>query len=318
MSARIPLALTACALAACAAPTTKHMAASGDAPAAFVSGTLPAQWKAGNDCATEPEFEVHAFTSDFYVIRQSKCTTAEAPFVYLLFGDERALLLDTGAVPNSGLGVLVQRTVERYAKAHGITDLPLVVAHTHSHGDHIAGDNQFKGKPGVQAVVGTGVADVQQFFGFQNWPLDIPTFDLGGRLLDVIAIPGHHATSIALYDRRTGVLLTGDSIYPGHLFVPSPAAWDEFKASTQRLVTFASQNPIQYVLGTHIEFSNTPFQSYPWATAAHPDERKLELGADVLRRVLLEAELMGSAPGCQIFADFVLHPTFQCNGKWNG
>lgn len=289
-----------------------------DAPKALQPGTLPTQWNAGNDCASEAEFQVHAYNPDFYIIRQSKCTTAEAPFMFLFFGAERALLMDTGAVANSNLAVLVDRLITRYSAVHGVPKLPLVVAHTHSHGDHVAGDNQFVGKPGVQAVVGTSVSDVQQFFGFQNWPLDQPTFDLGGRVLDIIAIPGHHNTSIAVYDRQTGVLLTGDSVYPGHLFVPSSTAWTEFQISTARLVEFAGKHPVSYVLGNHIEFSTTPFGPYPWATAVHPSERKLEFDPDILRRVLIEALNMGGSPQCQIFTDFVIHPTFLCSGKWNG
>ena len=34
-----------------------------------------------------------------------------------------------------------------------------------------------------------------------------------------MARPGHHAAGIALYDRRTGNLLTRDSLYPGRLYV---------------------------------------------------------------------------------------------------
>jgi hydroxyacylglutathione hydrolase len=286
--------------------------------AALVPGTLPAQWNAGNNCGIEPEFQVHAYNSDFFIIRQSKCTTAEAPFVFLFMGNERALLMDTGAVASSNLKSVVDRLIARWSAQHGVSHLPLVVGHTHSHGDHVAGDNQFKNQPGVQAVAGTSTSAVQQFWGFQNWPVDQPTIDLGGRILDVLAIPGHQSASIALYDRQTGVLLTGDSIYPGHLFVPSLSAWTEFKDSTRRLVEFAAANPVSYVLGNHIEFSSTPFGPYPWATAVHPDERKLEFGPNILRRVLIEAELMGNDPQCQVFADFVIHPTFKCNGKWNG
>ena len=41
--------------------------------------------------------------------------------------------------------------------------------------------------------------------------------------------------SIALYDRRTGLLLTGDTLYPGRLYVRDGPA---FAASIQRLVAF--------------------------------------------------------------------------------
>jgi len=55
--------------------------------------------------------------------------------------------------------------------------------------------------------------------GMANWPTDIGHIDLGGRVIDVIPFPGHQEASIALYDRMTGNLMTGDSLYPGLLTV---------------------------------------------------------------------------------------------------
>ncbi len=53
--------------------------------------------------------------------------------------------------------------------------------------------------------------------------------DLGDRVLDVLAIPGHHAAHVAYYDRKTGILLTGDHLYPGRLYV---ADFPAYVAST--------------------------------------------------------------------------------------
>jgi len=44
-----------------------------------------------------PEWQIHEYNPDLYILRQSGCTDFEKPFVYLLFGRERALLLDTGS-----------------------------------------------------------------------------------------------------------------------------------------------------------------------------------------------------------------------------
>src|SRR5579864_4316290 len=46
---------------------------------------------------SEPQMQVQRFDEDTYVIRQSIRTNFEGPFLYLLFGKERALLIDTGA-----------------------------------------------------------------------------------------------------------------------------------------------------------------------------------------------------------------------------
>ena len=43
------------------------------------------------------EFQVHAYNDDFYILRQAAYTNYEKPFLYLLFGNDRAILFDTGA-----------------------------------------------------------------------------------------------------------------------------------------------------------------------------------------------------------------------------
>ena len=60
------------------------------------TGTLPAAWPTGAHCP-EPPFQTHEYNKDFYILRQSGCTNFEKPFLYLLFGRDRALLVDTGA-----------------------------------------------------------------------------------------------------------------------------------------------------------------------------------------------------------------------------
>src|SRR5882757_1118327 len=93
--------------------------------------------------AAEPQMQVQRYDADTYVIRQSVKTNFEAPFLYLLFGKDRALLLDTGA---GGLKIRpeVDAAIQRWLAAHHRKSIPLVAAHSHGHGDHIAGDAEFK------------------------------------------------------------------------------------------------------------------------------------------------------------------------------
>jgi glyoxylase-like metal-dependent hydrolase (beta-lactamase superfamily II) len=46
--------------------------------------------------------------------------------------------------------------------------------------------------------------------------------DLGGRLLEFLHTPGHSADSIMLFDRKSGILFTGDTVYPAALLVYAP------------------------------------------------------------------------------------------------
>jgi YVTN family beta-propeller protein len=241
--------------------------------AGVASGTLPKTWQTGGpNCPDLPKWQVHQYNPDFYILRESGCTHFEKPFLYLVFGNDRALLEDTGA-GQVDTATIVMEVVGQWARRNQKNSVPLIVMHSHNHGDHTAGDAQFKDKSNVQFVAAT-VPEIQRAFGIERWPTDIGHVDLGGRILDVIPIPGHNDASIALYDRATGVLLTGDSFYPGRLYVTD---FQAFAASNLRLVDFTRGVPVAHILGTHIEQARTPFVDYPRGTAYQPDEHVLEL-----------------------------------------
>jgi glyoxylase-like metal-dependent hydrolase (beta-lactamase superfamily II) len=219
-----------------------------------------------------PQFRVSAYNQDFLILRQAACTNYEKPFLYLIVGNDRALLLDTGAG-----GVDLATRVDSILEARRVrTQRPavsLVVAHSHAHGDHVAADSQFTHRANA-VVVGRDTASVRAFFGIKRWPTDTGTIDLGGRVLDILPIPGHQPASIAVYDRRTGILLTGDTFYPGRLYVRDTAA---FAISVHRLAEFTRTHHVTHLLGAHVENSRTPFRDYPIGTVDQPDEHELDL-----------------------------------------
>lgn len=45
-----------------------------------------------------PLWQVHAYNDNTFILRQSGTTDYEKPFLYLLFGNERAYLFDTGSL----------------------------------------------------------------------------------------------------------------------------------------------------------------------------------------------------------------------------
>lgn len=65
------------------------------APAAPLPRLFAERWIDGTHGA-EPVAQVQALDADTFVIRQSVKTNFEAPFLYLLFGRDKALLIDTG------------------------------------------------------------------------------------------------------------------------------------------------------------------------------------------------------------------------------
>jgi len=267
-------------------------------------GVLPDRWKAsGPECPANPEFQVHEYNEDLYILRESGCSNYEKPFLYLLFGKDKVLLLDTGA-GKTDMAQVVKRVVDSWASRNKREAIPLIVAHTHAHGDHIAGDEQLKMLPQTTVIVPNPGA-VQAFFGMRNWPNEIVTFDLGNRVLDVIPIPGHEASSIAIYDRQTGILFTGDTLYPGRLYVSDAPA---FVASVRRLVEFTDGKIVAHVLGNHIEQTRTPYLDYPIGTVYQPEEHELALGRGALLELDAALTKMNSKIVKIALRDFTIWP----------
>ena len=266
--------------------------------AGLAEGTLDVAWMHGAaSCAasSDPEWQLHAYNATTFILRGDKCRNFEAPFVYVLVGTQSALLLDTGATATPGLRDRVRALVG---------GKPLLVAHTHAHGDHIASDARFAGQPAT-TVVGTTRAAVESTFGLAPWPTAAGTYDLGERVLDVLAIPGHEGTHIAIYDRQTGLFLTGDTLYPGLLFIDD---WAAYRTSVHRLAQFARTHVISHVLGSHIEMSAMPGVVYPYGTTYQPNEHVLQLTPAHLDELDAALTAIGATPRREVHDDFVIDP----------
>jgi hydroxyacylglutathione hydrolase len=173
--------------------------------------------------------------------------------MYLAYGQERCMLIDTG------WGV-----ADLPALVTSLTSLPVTALNTHGHPDHTFGNGQFPevhisraDEPLVQAPPATKMREwVAKFilpkplptdFDLETWATKLPgslvpiedghRFDLGERVFEVIATPGHTPGSICLLDRDARFLFTGDSVVPGPvwLHLPESRPLGEFYASLQRL-----------------------------------------------------------------------------------
>ena len=152
--------------------------------------------------------------------------------IYLLVGEERAVLIDTG----NGL-------LELDEAVSKITDKPVFIINTHGHYDHIGG-NRFYEEAWVPKLdeelfhfnnSGGGInsyyEDLSSFMMLFNkynlrtiLAIERPdtanyytagdTFDLGGRTLSTIALYGHTAGSTGMIDSKTGYLFCGDALVP--------------------------------------------------------------------------------------------------------
>lgn len=269
------------------------------------------RWIHGSpDCSanSDPALQVHAFDRDTYVLRMNKCWNFEAPFLYLLLGAEKALLLDTGADPGPRRELPLRRAVDVIIADRRTKDgrpLERIVAHTHGHGDHRFGDMQFAGQPHT-TVAPTSLGGVKSFFGLDPWPEQPGALDLGDRPITILAIPGHEPTHLAFYDARTQILISGDTVYPGFLFIHD---WREYRRSIARLVRFSEVHPVRYVLGAHIEMTRTKKVAYPYGTTYQPEEHVLQLSAPHLTLLHAALETLGDAPARLELDDFIVQPS---------
>ena len=286
--------------AACAAALA--LTAAEPADAAAKSPFQP--WIDGTG-ATEPQTQTQRFDADTYVIRQSVKTNFEAPFIYLLFGKDRAILFDTGA---GGLKIrpTVDAAIAQWLAEHKRASIPLIVAHTHGHGDHHQGDDEFRDRPDT-VVVGIRPEEVAAFFKIAHWPTDIVKFDLGGRVLDIIPTPGHQPSHIMVFDERARILVSGDTLYAGRIYVPANMFGD-FRASIDRVAEFTRKARPRYILGAHIEMTRAPGKDYLQAVSAHPDEHVLELSYADLLELQAAVHKMGDTVARSVHDNFIVYP----------
>jgi glyoxylase-like metal-dependent hydrolase (beta-lactamase superfamily II) len=267
-------------------------------------GELPARWITGGPkCMEVPDWQVQEYNQNFYILRESGCTHYEKPFLYLIFGREKALLQDTGS-GTSRTRDIVDSVIAKWLVRMQRKSIDLVVVHSHSHGDHTAGDGQFAGRERTEVIPAT-VAEAQKVYRIGKWASEIGHIDLGGRVLDAIPAPGHDQAAVCLYDRATGILLTGDNLYPGRLYVRD---WEAFTASVARLVEFTRGKPVTHILGNHIEQRNTPFREYTIGSMYQPHEHALELTHGHLLELSDALAASGGKPARMAFRDFTIWP----------
>jgi len=277
------------------------------ASAVYVDGDTSSifadRWNAGVE-KNEPPLQIQAYNENTFVIRQSIRTNFEAPFMYLLFGSDSALLIDTGAG-----GIDLRSFIDTQIKAREIEmgkTIALTVMHSHAHGDHVAADDQFKDRPNTR-IVGKEPEAIMAFFNISNWPNEIATFSLGDRSVDIIPAPGHHDSHVMVFDRNTRVLFSGDVIYPGRLYFRCNNV-SEYKASIDRVANFATNADVRWVMGAHIELSQTAGKSYGSGDRVRTNERLLELPSSVINEVKIGTDKMLSKPRVEAYDNFTLFP----------
>ena len=272
-------------------------------------GSFDVKWIHGSPNCTsneDPPIQIYQYDGNTFFMRQNKCVDFEAPFMYLLFGDRRVLLLDTGASRSPTvfpIGSTVAKIISNWLAEHHRDSIPLLVCHSHSHGDHAQGDDQFISFNDV-TIVPPLFLEVKKFFKFENWPEQIVSIDLGNRNVDVIPIPGHEESHISFYDQETKILFTGDTLYPGLLVIRD---WNAYQNSISRLKRFTDDHQVSFILGCHIEMKSTPGKWFGYPCYYQPNEHVLQMEMHHLSE-LHNAVVNLAIPKVDRHNDFIIQP----------
>ena len=214
-------------------------------------------------------FEVYQMEEDIFAIYEPY--QWQEVISYLIIGDEFALLFDTG----NGIGN-IKHVVDQ------ITTLPIRVLNSHSHYDHVGGNSVFdfiygmdteftrmrmKGLPHERVAEEVSPAALCNPLpeGIDSAKHQIPPYEidenvdegyqinLGNRIVDVIHIPGHTPDAIGLWDKKNGLLWTGDTFYQGAIWLfAEETNLVDYRNSIRRLAEMSDS--LNYLLPAH----NTP------------------------------------------------------------
>jgi glyoxylase-like metal-dependent hydrolase (beta-lactamase superfamily II) len=181
-------------------------------------------------------------------------------------GRDKSLLLD------SGLGV-----VSLVGRFPWLREQPLLAVASHTHFDHIGSTHEFTARachpaeadilaaPTPANTVADRYATLAMFERLPPGGFDPGSYrvlpapatelveagdviDLGDRQFTVLHVPGHSPGSIALWERASGVLLSGDAVYDGPLVDDVyHSDRDDYLESMRRLAAL----PVRVVHGGH-------------------------------------------------------------------
>ena len=212
----------------------------------------------------ERSLKIEKIYENTYVITDSGISIGSVN-MYLLIGDESALLIDSGYG-----GMDLHNVIGR------VTTKPVICACTHGHLDHALGASQFEkaylhsndgmiyqqhisydfiynmGMEGIMnnSKMGKGYDIVlQEIATAKHNPLkpldDIPFFELGNRKVSWVRLPGHTQGSVAFFDEQYKTIFDGDGAPNGAwLFLKESSSLEDYILTLKEYINYIRENGI--------------------------------------------------------------------------
>ena len=173
-------------------------------------------------------FEVSYLGDRIYSVEEPR--SSQGNVSYLIVGDNRALMFDTGCGENEVKGnYKIKYIIDK------ITSLPVTLIQSHFHFDHNQNIHEFEriAFPDLpelrERVTPEGQFQFTQEDLFEgDYPSEITVdewfpletdIDLGGQMIQLVHVPGHSDESVAIMIPSAGMILLGDFLYNGALFL---------------------------------------------------------------------------------------------------
>lgn len=194
---------------------------------------------------TSDWFSVSYLNPNTYIIEEPK--SSQGNVSYLLIGEEKALMFDTGTGENEAEnGFKIKHIIDQ------LTDEPVSLLLSHFHFDHNQNIAEFDRLAFADLPFLRQKVDANDHYTFTiedlfwgDYPAQVKVdewlpvnadIDLGNRTIQLVNIQGHASESVAIVDKTNKLAFLGDYLYNGALFVFDEADLPLYEESIDHLI----------------------------------------------------------------------------------